>query len=448
MKLNIGSGDKCQPGFEKWDIKYGKLAYPLDLPDNSVEEIYASHILEHFSHKHTLLVLRDWVRALRPGGKIKIAVPDLNKIIDIYVSGQEPTMPIEAFIMGGHMDNDDVHRSVFVPDKLKKQMELAGLKDVVEWYPGPDFIDCSSYGISLNLEGTKPVKLKIELTENKDEDKKEIKIGTKIIAAYTTPRLGFYDTFDCITDVLPKFGIPHIRGTGVFWGHAMTAAMLGAMEKKAEWILCLDYDSIFVAQDLKDMFAIINKYPNQIDALVPHQWSRHSNKPIWSPITRQDLDPVADTVLEDLYKDVYPLSTGHFGLTLIRVSVLEKMKHPWFFATPNKDGRWEEGKIDEDINFWHGFKAVGGKIFLATDVCLGHLELDIRWPGQGMDIVHQHFLDYRKSGKPDTVFGGVKDKEARAKTLSNIQAPVTIAEANVSAVVNDEDKDEENNILD
>ena len=47
-KLNIGAGDNPLPDYENIDIKDGKTAYPLDYPDNTFDEIRASHILEHF----------------------------------------------------------------------------------------------------------------------------------------------------------------------------------------------------------------------------------------------------------------------------------------------------------------------------------------------------------------------------------------------------------------
>ena len=77
VRLNLGSGRTPIPGWTNVDIKAGGSAYPLtQYADGSVDEIRASHILEHFSHHEVALVLREWVRVLKRGGKLYIAVPD------------------------------------------------------------------------------------------------------------------------------------------------------------------------------------------------------------------------------------------------------------------------------------------------------------------------------------------------------------------------------------
>ena len=74
LKLNIGAGGVVIPGYTAIDRKTGQEAYPLAYPDNSVSEIRASHVLEHFSFKGVVDVLADWVRVLQPGGIVRIGV--------------------------------------------------------------------------------------------------------------------------------------------------------------------------------------------------------------------------------------------------------------------------------------------------------------------------------------------------------------------------------------
>ena len=56
--------------------------------DESVDEIRASHVLEHFPQAQLPAVIADWVRALTKGGKLKIAVPDFAKIAEGYLKGE------------------------------------------------------------------------------------------------------------------------------------------------------------------------------------------------------------------------------------------------------------------------------------------------------------------------------------------------------------------------
>ena len=60
LRLNLGNNGWDIPGFIGVDRKDGKEAYPLDYPDNSVDEIRASHIIEHFGHTGAQLALNDW----------------------------------------------------------------------------------------------------------------------------------------------------------------------------------------------------------------------------------------------------------------------------------------------------------------------------------------------------------------------------------------------------
>src|SRR5215831_6253473 len=117
MKLDLGAGDISPPGFKPLGHPHGSEIYPLDaFADNSVEEIRASHCLEHFSHRQTLDVLKEWVRVLKPGGLLRIAVPDFAKIAENYLKGVG--QPTQSFVMGGQVDADDFHKALFDKTRL------------------------------------------------------------------------------------------------------------------------------------------------------------------------------------------------------------------------------------------------------------------------------------------------------------------------------------------
>ena len=48
-RLNLGAGSVNLEGFEPVDRAGGKEVYPLPNESGSVAEVYASHVLEHFS---------------------------------------------------------------------------------------------------------------------------------------------------------------------------------------------------------------------------------------------------------------------------------------------------------------------------------------------------------------------------------------------------------------
>lgn len=81
LKLNIGCGRDvregwlnvdaiAQPGVEVWNLTN---RWPLD--DCSVEEIHASHVIEHFGQFHRCFVYDEAYRVLVPGGKMTVIVP-------------------------------------------------------------------------------------------------------------------------------------------------------------------------------------------------------------------------------------------------------------------------------------------------------------------------------------------------------------------------------------
>ncbi len=59
-------------------IRYADATQRLPLPTSSVEVLYSSHMLEHLVRSETRDFLREAMRVLRPGGILRLAVPDLE----------------------------------------------------------------------------------------------------------------------------------------------------------------------------------------------------------------------------------------------------------------------------------------------------------------------------------------------------------------------------------
>jgi predicted SAM-dependent methyltransferase len=56
----------------------------IPLADSSVSVVYHSHLLEHFSKAQAVKFINECYRVLKPGGIIRIATPDLERIIQEY----------------------------------------------------------------------------------------------------------------------------------------------------------------------------------------------------------------------------------------------------------------------------------------------------------------------------------------------------------------------------
>jgi SAM-dependent methyltransferase len=76
--VNIDSVKACNP-----DMVHD-LTKPLPYPDQSVDEILAEDLLEHFDKYLRFVVFYEWARVLKVGGKITIQVPNFKKILFKY----------------------------------------------------------------------------------------------------------------------------------------------------------------------------------------------------------------------------------------------------------------------------------------------------------------------------------------------------------------------------
>jgi predicted SAM-dependent methyltransferase len=91
--IEVGAGDKKgQGGWTTIDITkncdlYWDLRKGLPFPDDSVSKIYSSHFFEHLSFKETQGFLTECRRAMIPGGKFLICVPNARLYLEAYVAG-------------------------------------------------------------------------------------------------------------------------------------------------------------------------------------------------------------------------------------------------------------------------------------------------------------------------------------------------------------------------
>ena len=85
IKLNLGAGSISYPGFLSVDLYDDRAQVKMDITrldfnDNSVEEILASHVFEHLNPYHSLDILKDWKRVLKPGKKLIMEMPDIEQL--------------------------------------------------------------------------------------------------------------------------------------------------------------------------------------------------------------------------------------------------------------------------------------------------------------------------------------------------------------------------------
>jgi hypothetical protein len=147
------------------------------------------------------------------------------------------------------------------------------------------------------------------------------------------------------------------------------------------------------------MIQLMMLYP-EIDALAPIQSSRHHATTLFTVAVEDGKNAPAlpRTALDG---DTMPVSTAHFGLTLLRTAKLKQLPKPWFHSTPSPQGDWNDDHVDEDIEFWRKWKKSGFSLHLANRVAIGHMELMVRWPDINLNVHYQAATDFQQKGVPE-----------------------------------------------
>ena len=94
--LNVGCGHSfhtawtnidlvsCSPAVRQYDLRRG-----LPYEEGRFDAVYHSHVLEHLTPDDAFTMLSECYRVLRPGGVIRVVVPDLEGIARAYLSALE-----------------------------------------------------------------------------------------------------------------------------------------------------------------------------------------------------------------------------------------------------------------------------------------------------------------------------------------------------------------------
>jgi len=135
MKLNLGCGENYIPGFIHVDVRsFDHIDYVCELDklpfdDSIVDLIYASHVLEHFGRHKVQDVLEEWCRVLKPGGTLRLAVPDFESICMMYAEDRE-LINVYGLLMGGQQYEYNYHKSVFDYESLNDILFFSGFENV------------------------------------------------------------------------------------------------------------------------------------------------------------------------------------------------------------------------------------------------------------------------------------------------------------------------------
>jgi len=150
--LNIGCGRRFHPLWQNIDLQSHSshvvahnVIEGLPCDSSSLDAVYHSHVLEHLKTEQAKSLLQECYRVLKPGGVLRIVVPDLERIAALYLEMHEKAwngdaaakqayhwMKLELLDqmvreqsggqMGRAMISDEVQRSEFVYSRFGDEL--------------------------------------------------------------------------------------------------------------------------------------------------------------------------------------------------------------------------------------------------------------------------------------------------------------------------------------
>jgi predicted SAM-dependent methyltransferase len=153
--LHLGAGSNLYEGWLNTDVvnfrRLNRVVYldarnPFPLPDCSFDLVFTEHMIEHLSYPEGRQCLAECHRVLRSGGRIRVATPSIDRLIQLY----EPELTelqrrymrwaTETFItdvdviLPGFIVNNMLrnfgHKFVYDEQTLRHALETSGFVDV------------------------------------------------------------------------------------------------------------------------------------------------------------------------------------------------------------------------------------------------------------------------------------------------------------------------------
>lgn len=143
IKVEVGCGNNNRKEYIKCDarkldhVDYVCNAWEIPFNNNSVDEIYSRHMLEHLTYNEAIKSVNKWYSALKIDGIVDVCVPDLEvHIKQFFEEGNSPIGNVTnrdhamAGFYGWQTYDYDVHKWGYTFKTLCKLLSSAGFSDI------------------------------------------------------------------------------------------------------------------------------------------------------------------------------------------------------------------------------------------------------------------------------------------------------------------------------
>ena len=139
---NLGCGSRHWPGWINVDLApdadiRSDLRNLDAIPSDSADAVAAIHVLEHFHEWEALPLIQEWRRVLKPGGKMILELPCLNKICYYVAKCVQDKLPLDETMLlhplfGSPKERDPLmgHKWGYFKETLRVLLERAGLREI------------------------------------------------------------------------------------------------------------------------------------------------------------------------------------------------------------------------------------------------------------------------------------------------------------------------------
>lgn len=113
-------------------VTHGDIIKGLPVPNGSADGVYASHVLEHLSRSDFETALRNTFNILKPGGRFRLIVPDLEWRARSYIADIDS---------GNRQANDDFMRSAHLGTERRNLLQALGNSNHLWMWDEPSMTD-------------------------------------------------------------------------------------------------------------------------------------------------------------------------------------------------------------------------------------------------------------------------------------------------------------------